>query len=154
MGFTNEKDSVKKHGQAEFKNDVLQYYDAAFSRSARCVVSGLWFDKGEVKAAHLVPGTLSPEELSFRFGAYDTVASKRQNGLPVHRNVEVALDRGQICIVPMAPLNNSAPRWKCILLDEGCRHNTALAIGGKSVTEITWDVCISLPHIWCSANVS
>lgn len=151
------KDGFNKHYQARFRVDVLRYYNAILSNSAWCVVSGRWYEKVNVKAARLVPKSLSPDELAFLFGANETVASNPRNGLPLHKTVEVALDRGQICIVPIIPLDNSAPRWKCILLDEGCRHNTAITIDGQSPQspmKITWDVCIFLPHIWHSANIS
>lgn len=154
MGCTEKKaeEGFSKHDQARFRANVLQYYDAVDSDLAWCVVSGVWCEKGTVKAAHLVPKSLSQEEMSLIFGADEPVASNPRNSLPLHKSVEVALDRGDISIVPIIPLNSSALRWKCILLDEGCRHSTVLRIGGKSRTEITWDVSIFLPHIWRPAK--
>lgn len=151
------KDCFSKHDQARFRSNVLQYYDALYDNLALCVVTGTWFEKENVKAAHLVPKSLSPEELSFIFGADEIVASNPRNGLPLHRVVEAALDLGKIAIVPIIPLDNSAPRWKCILVEEGCRHDMVLRIGGGKVGEtpkeiITWDVCIFLSHFRLPAN--
>lgn len=58
-------------------------------------------------------------------------------GLPLHQNLEMALDRAQIAIVPIPPEQKGDNRWKIILVDESMREKLAL---GSASPPLYWRV--------------
>jgi hypothetical protein len=53
--------------QSNFKKAVLNFYNASDNDSAYCHLTG-WWQSSDVKAAHLVPKSLTSEEVSCLFG--------------------------------------------------------------------------------------
>lgn len=72
MGATN-KQQKSSFNTARFRNAVLNAYNAVKEEStlkyAWCHLAGLWEVAENVKAAHLVPKSLSRRELAYLFGA-------------------------------------------------------------------------------------
>jgi hypothetical protein len=66
--------------QDKFKSDLLKYYGAVkgigSGKAAWCHLTG-WWDSKFVKAAHLVPKSLSGDELSYLFGVGEVILSGR-----------------------------------------------------------------------------
>ena len=154
MGSSVKQSKVRftKHDQADFRANVLRYYDALHEDLAWCVITGIWMPKELVKAAHLVPKALSSQEVSFIFGAEEVVSKSPRNGLPLHKAVEAALDSGRIVIIPI--LDGTPMRWKCVLVDQECRQNTIFCTPGENPKPIIWDVCMFPSHLTCPANIS
>jgi hypothetical protein len=72
----------REFDQRAFRKRVLSYYKAIDEslHCAYCHLLGWWFDKSCVKAAHLVPKSLSDEEVSSLFGGVE-VLSEARNGM-------------------------------------------------------------------------
>jgi hypothetical protein len=66
--------------QSEFRREVVKYYGATKTdRSGTyCHLTG-WWDNKDVKAAHLVPKSLSREETTYLFGASEPLEYMPQN---------------------------------------------------------------------------
>ncbi|KAJ5113262.1 hypothetical protein N7456_001796 [Penicillium angulare] len=95
------------------------------SNQGYCHLTGFW-DKGLVKAAHLVAKSLSTDEISDLFGVEQIVLSDPRNGLSLHKNIEEGLDSGRIVIVPFPQDTGdtmTATRWKCVLTDKSQKDN-------------------------------
>lgn len=131
-----------RHDQRQFREDVLESYNAVDGGIAWCCVWGSWFSKAEITAAHLVPKALSEDEVSFLFGANQRISGDPKNGLSLHKAIETALDTGRLVIVPIMPL--SCNRWHTILVDQTKGHLTAFQIAGSNPQQVLWRVCASL----------
>lgn len=72
MGATN-KQQKSSFNTAQFRNAVLEAYNAVKNEGplklAWCHLAGVWEPAGNVKAAHLVPKSLSRQDLAYLFGA-------------------------------------------------------------------------------------
>ncbi|KAM7187486.1 hypothetical protein V8F33_011226 [Rhypophila sp. PSN 637] len=85
----------------------------------RCVISGKEdVEKiGELRAAHLVPYNIGETTATYLFGKAENKQHGRimseANALPLHTQLEEALDNGQITIVPATKENE----WKVVVLD-------------------------------------
>lgn len=55
----------------------------------------------------------------------------------MHRNLEEALDRAEIVIVPIPSSPTQPTEWKLLLTREIMRHDTALGAGSS---RMSWDV--------------
>ena len=79
------KQKKSSFDQEQFRKKVLDYYGAldvqGEDSAAYCHLTG-WWDKGSVKASHLVPKSLSGEEISFLFDIGELVLSDPRNGKP------------------------------------------------------------------------
>ena len=75
------KQKKSKFRQSEFKRAVLDYYGARDEgcESIWCHLTG-WREPEMVKAAHLVPKSLSGEEISYLFGVGEIVLYDPRNG--------------------------------------------------------------------------
>lgn len=77
------KQEGKRFDQSAFKKEVNSYYSVVSPYDGGlilCHVLGMFIGKRCVKAAHLVPKSLDPEELAHLFGDEDAVISLPQNG--------------------------------------------------------------------------
>ncbi|OJJ50661.1 hypothetical protein ASPZODRAFT_162606 [Penicilliopsis zonata CBS 506.65] len=111
--------------QSAFKKSVYSYYgiEELEDHSAWCHVLGGWYPCRSVKAAHLVPKSLTKEEVSHLFGAGEVVLSDPRNGITLLHTIEDALDSGAIVIMPIPGETTVPTRWKCILIDETRKKN-------------------------------
>ena len=75
------KQKKSKFNQSAFRKDVIDFYQAGHGDQVFCHLTGWWYAK-MVKAAHLVPKSLSEEEVSYLFGAKQLVLSDARNGIP------------------------------------------------------------------------
>lgn len=80
------KQSKSDFDQSEFKKDVVKYCGARKMDETDgkrpltyCHLSG-WWDKNQVKAAHLVRKSLQSEELAYLFGVGEVVLLEARNG--------------------------------------------------------------------------
>jgi hypothetical protein len=152
-----------------FREDALKYYNAVDkeggNKIAYCHLTG-WWNADMVKVAHLVPKSLSGEEVSYLFGVGEIVLSDPRNskdlnhlilllsplpfisldtkpltGISLHKKIEGGLDKGYIVIIPVPDNEVKRTRWKCILVDESMRNATCFKSGGpKKHGEVKWGV--------------
>jgi hypothetical protein len=67
--------------QKKFKDQVNEYYNVStVPNKTFCHVLGLYVNKKDVKAAHIVPKSMDREELGHLFGDQDAVVTLPQNG--------------------------------------------------------------------------
>ncbi|KAJ5888350.1 hypothetical protein N7495_008391 [Penicillium taxi] len=111
------KQTAQKFDQSEFKKNVNEYYNVSDGQKTYCHVLALWLDKSQVKAAHLIPKSMSPDELAHIFGDNDVVTSLPQNGLSLHHKVESLLDKGDIVIIPMLGKAMNPTAWRVVVLN-------------------------------------
>ncbi|KAK3363912.1 hypothetical protein B0T25DRAFT_422700, partial [Lasiosphaeria hispida] len=102
----------KRSEQSKFKDDLIQFYDAATVRpnkpkvimSVHDTATGHEFSKQHITAAHLFPYKLGPDVLVSLFGEnVEGELMTARNGLLLQSGVESALDDGAIAIVPDLP---------------------------------------------------
>ncbi|KAJ5905247.1 uncharacterized protein N7473_002163 [Penicillium subrubescens] len=125
------KQQKKRYNQSKFKNDVNDYYginptNGIEDGAGYCHVLGK-FDAKDIKAAHVVPKSLSVDEIAHLFGVEELVPEDPRNALSLHRALEEGLDSGKIVIVPIVEDKSKlAPplRWKCVLTDSKCGNET------------------------------
>jgi hypothetical protein len=83
MGASAKQKKSNSH-HSQFREDVLKYYDAVDqqggNRTAYCHLTG-WWNAEMVKVAHLVPKSLSGEEVSYLFGVGEIVLSDPRNSM-------------------------------------------------------------------------
>ncbi|KAJ6016929.1 hypothetical protein N7451_000308, partial [Penicillium sp. IBT 35674x] len=121
---------------SRFKADVNAYYDAKDKTNPDlmfCHVLGTHFDKRTVKAAHLVPKSMTREELAHLFGDEDAVITLPQNGLSLHHKVESLLDKGEIAIIQMPGRMTTPTTWQCVVLDESLNNNIIFQHAGTII---------------------
>ncbi|KAJ5802791.1 uncharacterized protein N7503_005241 [Penicillium pulvis] len=114
----------------DFKRNVNRFYGLdkiCDPGDSYCHVLGIHLDAAAVKAAHIVPKSLSPEEVSYLFGDEDRelVRDDCRNALCLHRKVEELLDEGIISILPVPNAVGefeTPTTWKCVLLDLRSRN--------------------------------
>lgn len=54
-------------------------------------------------------------------------------GLMLHNSLAAALDRGDIAIVPVPPVDDEVTEWKLILTKEALRSKGALKFGDRII---------------------
>lgn len=72
----------------------------------------------------------------------------------LHRNIEEALDREEIVIVPLAPQPNQLTRWKILLVDDEMGNRDAyLQPKQDKMAMAKWKVCqfFKAPFLPCSS---
>lgn len=83
------KQKKSKFNQSAFRKDVLEFYSAVGVQehdgkkeefAAYCHLTG-WTDPESVKAAHLVPKSLTEEEIGYLFGTKELIRSDPRNGM-------------------------------------------------------------------------
>lgn len=142
--LSNSERNRKNHAQQDFRKGVEDYYHVAKEiqeqtkvvREVYCCVSKGWYEPSSMKAAHIVPKILQSDELSYLFGVGEMNLSDPRNGLMMHRNLEEALDRAEIVIVPIPSSPTQPTEWKLLLTREIMRHDTALGAGSS---RMSWD---------------
>lgn len=157
---TKEK-NLKSHVQEKFRKEVVKYYGVESSNEGQsflwCAVTQRDWKPKETKAAHIVPKTLESEELAYLFGAGEMDLSDPRNGtffllpllkkqgltieivgLILHRNIEEALDRAQIAIVPIPSALKERTRWKVLLIDDRMKNQVAITVAKHDF--IRWGV--------------
>ncbi|KAJ5237900.1 hypothetical protein N7489_007991 [Penicillium chrysogenum] len=113
------KQQALDFNQKKFKDQVNKYYNVStVPNKTYCHVLGLYVNKKDVKAAHIVPKSMDREELGHLFGDQDAVVTLPQNGLSLHHKVESLLDKGDIAIVPMPGKIADRTEWRCVVLNE------------------------------------
>ncbi|WEW59460.1 hypothetical protein PRK78_004934 [Emydomyces testavorans] len=112
--------------QTEFKKCVTSYLAASKIEGGDeyiwCHVQGDWQPAKTTKTAHIVPKSLTSDELSYFFGVGEVILSDRRNGITLDAGIEEGLDSGKIVIVPAA--QGDKTRWKCVLIDQDSRNRT------------------------------
>jgi hypothetical protein len=77
------KQKKSSFNQSEFRKRVIDFYKAAMDmedhKMAYCHLAG-WCPSEQVKAAHLVPKSLSGEEIAHLFGSDEVVITDPRNG--------------------------------------------------------------------------
>lgn len=75
------KQKKSDYDQSAFRKDVINFYGAGDGDYAFCHLTG-WWDRKVVKAAYLVPKSLSEKEVSYLFGTKQLILSDAKNGIP------------------------------------------------------------------------
>ena len=75
------KQKKSEYDQSAFRKDVINFYGTGNGDHAFCHLTG-WWDRKVVKAAYLVPKSLSEEEVSYLFGTKQLILSDAKNGIP------------------------------------------------------------------------
>lgn len=91
MKSATAKQRAKPFDQARFKVQVNRYYgltEHCQKDMSWCQVLGLKIAKSNVKAAHLVPKSLSAEKVAHLFGVGEVVLSDPRNGKGERGSVE------------------------------------------------------------------
>ncbi|KUM56717.1 hypothetical protein ACN42_g10485 [Penicillium freii] len=119
---------IRKHAfdQKKFKKEVNRYYGLTtecVGETSFCHVLGFFLPAPSVKAAHLVPKSLSQAEVSHIFGVQDGVLSDPRNTLLLCNPIESLLDQGVIAVIPIPGSITEPTTWRCVVLDESKNEN-------------------------------
>ncbi|KAJ5920094.1 hypothetical protein N7516_010952 [Penicillium verrucosum] len=119
---------IRKHAfdQKKFKKEVNRYYGLTtecVGETSFCHVLGFFLPAPSVKAAHLVPKSLSQAEVSHIFGVQDGVLSDPRNTLLLCNPIESLLDQGVIAVIPIPDSITEPTTWRCVVLDESKNEN-------------------------------
>lgn len=150
----NQKRVFSKHQQAKFRKDVLDRYGAAEDGGAWCHLTG-WWPSARVKAAHLVSKSLTGPEISYLFGEDDAPLEDPRNGISLLGQLEMALDKGLIVIIPSTENYQADQKWKCVLVDKTIRNNMAASMTIPPMGEMIkkdrpfWTIKYHVSHICC-----
>ncbi|KUM59197.1 hypothetical protein ACN42_g7953 [Penicillium freii] len=128
------KQKGPKFDQSTFKKEVYTYYgvnEHCHPGFGWCHVLGTILPEKHIKAAHLVPKSLTSKEVSHIFGVSDGVLGDARNGITLADNIELLFDQGTIAIVPMPGPMKSPTRWRCVVLDETKKENVIGTFGGS-----------------------
>ncbi|KAJ5793509.1 hypothetical protein N7457_000108 [Penicillium paradoxum] len=112
--------------QKTFKKEVNRYYALPtenVGETSFCHVLGFFLPAPSVKAAHLVPNSLSQAEVSHIFGVQDGVLSDPRNALLLYKPIESLLDQGIIAVIPIPSAITEPTTWRCVVLDESKNEN-------------------------------
>ncbi|KAJ5939216.1 hypothetical protein N7466_002350, partial [Penicillium verhagenii] len=123
--------------QRAFKKQVNEYYglkEACMGTESWCHVLGFFVNN--VKAAHIVPKSLSQEELYHIFGVEDGVLSDPRNGLTLYSAVELLLDQGVIAIVPVPGAMTDPTTWRSVVLNEAHNENFVFRQPSGEITRV------------------
>ncbi|KAL5338252.1 hypothetical protein BJX70DRAFT_388656 [Aspergillus crustosus] len=120
------KQASSKFNTTRFRQAVEEYYGTAhpdnYHKSSQkytwCHIRGEYLPSKAVKAAHLVPKSLSKPETSHLFGVDNFSRYDPLLGLTMYSVLEDRLDKGELIIVPMPGGLGPPTRWKCVVLDD------------------------------------
>ncbi|KAJ5241048.1 uncharacterized protein N7469_002639 [Penicillium citrinum] len=153
MAACGKRKPQKTFNARQFKHSVNEYYGIE-KGSGFCQIIGCEFIADDVKAAHIVPKSLTGEEISYLFGGEIVVSLDPRNGwlhsltpillitdcfallaLSLHKRVEEGLDRGDIVVLPISQAQDTGDteipsKWKCVLVDQSKRGLTVTRMGG------------------------
>lgn len=131
----------QKFDKSTFRRKVKDFYGSSRDTEDQgmqsfCVVFG-WLPQGLTSAAHLVPKSLNSGELQHLFGVDDnSMLSDPRVGMlskafliikanfyllaiPLHKNLETALDLGNIVIAPVdAAMTGTEVKWKLLVTNK------------------------------------
>lgn len=162
MAACGKRKPQKTFNARQFKYSVNEYYGIE-KGSGFCQITGCEFIADDVKAAHIVPKSLTGEEISYLFGGEIVVSLDPRNGwlhsltpillitnyfallaLSLHKRVEEGLDRGDIVVLPISQAQDTGDteipsKWKCVLVDQSKRGLTVTRMGG---IHILWGVSV------------
>ena len=115
----------QKFNQGAFRKGLENYYDATQitedgEKQVWCVVTG-WHESSQVRAAHIIPKSLSSGELEYLYGSGGDIPSDYRNGLMLYSKIEEALDSGRIVIFPLPSQEDELTEWKVVLTDKTIR---------------------------------
>ncbi|KAJ5576462.1 hypothetical protein N7535_003388 [Penicillium sp. DV-2018c] len=128
------KQKGTKFDQTAFKKEVYAYYGV--NEHCRpgfgwCHVLGTVLPQKNIKAAHLVPKSMTSKEAAHLFGVSDGVLGDPRNGITLADNIELLFSQGAIAIVPMPGPMASPTQWRCVVLDESKKENIIGTLGGS-----------------------
>ena len=147
------KQKGPKFDQSAFKKEVYTYYgvnEHCHPGFGWCHVLGTVLPQKNIKAAHLVPKSMTPKEVSHLFGVSDGVLDDPRNGknvlvvakemthlyklgITLADNIELLFDQGTIAIVPMHGPMESPTQWRCVVLDDSKKENIITTLGGSYI---------------------
>ncbi|KAI9657897.1 MAG: hypothetical protein M1829_006859 [Trizodia sp. TS-e1964] len=119
--YSTKENKRKSQAQSSMKNESIELYDAIDPGNARnlfCSITGEYWDKEDIVAAHIVPSRLGAEVVDYIFGPGKGLRLfSPDNCLLMHPSIERAYDNGNIAIIPF---DSTQPitRWKTVLINK------------------------------------
>jgi hypothetical protein len=140
-----------KFNQSTFKKEVYTYYGVnkhCHPGFGWCHVLGTVLPQKNIKAAYLIPKSMTSKEVSHLFGVSDGVLDDPRNsknillmakeitdsyklGITLADNIELLFNQGTIAIVPMPGPMKSPTQWRCVVLDESKKEDIIGTLGGS-----------------------
>ncbi|KAI9371257.1 hypothetical protein BJX61DRAFT_512154 [Aspergillus egyptiacus] len=114
------KQGPQRFNTSEFRKKVEAYYWAPGQvpeEFSWCHVLG-FLPREQIKVAHLVPKSLSGEELAHLFGVGEMPAYDPRNSITLQKGIERRLDQGKLLIVPIPGKMTTPTRWKCVIVND------------------------------------
>lgn len=110
------KQKAKPFKQDEFKANVNDYYSITTHRSSKdyswCHILGRFLPATIIRAAHIVPKSITQPELAHMFGSDDPVTAKPCNVLSLQFTVEKLLDEDAIIVIPVPGEPTKPTTWR------------------------------------------
>ena len=135
------KRSSARH--SHMTESAIKVYDAEQGAPAKgkiwCCVSQEYYDRANVRAAHIVPHALGPELVDYIFGSGSgSRLDSSDNCLLVHRDVKTAFDSGNFVLLPVDADQVPILRWKIQMTNTAAGltdmgHTRLKALDGKEL---------------------
>lgn len=108
--------------QSEMKKQSVARYEASKGAKEKgqiwCCITQAYHEQEDIRAAHIVPHSLSLELADYIFGSGSgTRMDSVDNCLLIHSSVERAFDRGQFVLIPLDAKEDPILRWKIKVTD-------------------------------------
>ncbi|KAJ5290874.1 hypothetical protein N7478_000125 [Penicillium angulare] len=125
----SKRQPAQQFNKAKFKSAVKEYYGIDLHPDLSwCHILGMFISSTVARASHLVPKSMSPEELAHLFGDLDVVTTLPQNVSSLHKSIEKLLDLGDIAVVPVEGEMTSPRKFRCIVLNPSILDKTVCSI--------------------------
>ncbi|KAG6154114.1 hypothetical protein E4U51_008710 [Claviceps purpurea] len=128
----------------DWRQDALHYYKANGAEGSEvwCHVSGRWYVKEFVKAAHIVPHFLDFEGVGeLLFGERAQSLERAGNALLLSKRIESWFDKYHLVIVPVDATENPITRWRTDVISPSIMNERygdgdlrALELDGRELT--------------------
>ena len=128
--------------QSNMRAAAIEVYDVEKDAPAGrlwCAISGSYFQKKYMKAAHIVPHRIGPDAVDYIFekgaGARLNTAD---NCLMMHNTVENEFDNGSFVLLPVDAAEKPIKRWKIQItnlaaINSDLGHETIKSLNGKEI---------------------
>ena len=120
------------------KETAISVYEASkgapFKGKIWCCITQSYFNKDNVRAAHIVPHALGPELVDYIFGSGSgSRLDRSDNCLLMHHTAEQAFDKGLFVLLPVDANETPIMRWKIQITNLAAVHSDFM--GGRETLD-------------------
>ncbi|MCJ1280209.1 hypothetical protein MMC21_008036 [Puttea exsequens] len=106
----------------------------------QCTITNDWFDRKDVKAAHIVPMRLGSASVDYIFTGFGSRLVTPDNFILMHTTVERAFDKGLFVFIAAKKDEYPIKTWKIQVTNDSAIHSNAgrVQFGDLNGKEVVW----------------